>query len=125
MIILENKSITMMHGKSLPPEHDNIHVTENYKYNQLRVSLNECLERKFPSKKDFWTFFSTFYTKLAITQSQIIFFEKLKKCFLDRCMRNVIYQFQSSNGQDKPVRQYGRQTGITKNLATFWQKKLL
>ena len=40
-------------------------------------------------------------------------------------MRNVIYQFQSSNGKDKPVRQYGRQTGITKNLATFWQKKLL
>ena len=37
-------------------------------------------------------------------------------------MRNVIHQFQSSNGQDKPVRQYGRQTGITKNLATFWQK---
>ena len=40
-------------------------------------------------------------------------------------MRNVIYQFQGSNGQDKPVRQYGRQTGITKTLATFWQKKLL
>ena len=38
-------------------------------------------------------------------------------------MRNVIYQFQSYNGQDKPVRQYGSQTGITKNLATFWQKK--
>ena len=38
-------------------------------------------------------------------------------------MRNVICQFQSSNGQDKSVRQHGRQTGITKNLATFWQKK--
>ena len=40
-------------------------------------------------------------------------------------MRNVIYQFQSLIDQDKPVRQYGRQTGITKNLATFWQKKIL
>ena len=36
-----------------------------------------------------------------------------------------IYQFQSCNGQDKPVRQYGGQTGITKNLATFWQKEFL
>ena len=53
----ENKSITMMRGKSPQPEHNNIHVTENYKYNQLRVFLNEYLERKFPSKKDFWTFF--------------------------------------------------------------------
>ena len=78
----------------------------------------------FPQKRIFGLF-SKFYTKLAITQSKIVFFEKLKKCFLDRCVRNVIYQFQSSSGQDKPVRQYGRQTGITKNLATFWQKKLL
>ena len=36
-----------------------------------------------------------------------------------------MYQFQGCNGQDKPVRQYGRQTGITKNLATFWQKKII
>ena len=50
----ENNSNTMMRGKSPPPEHNNIHVTKNY---QLRVSLNEYLERKFPSKKDFWTFF--------------------------------------------------------------------
>ena len=78
----------------------------------------------FPQKRIFGLF-SKFYTKLAITQPKIFFFEKFKKCILDRCMRNVIYQFQSSNGQDKPVRQYGRQTGITKNLATFWQKKLL
>ena len=35
---IENKSITMMRGKSPPPEHNNIHVTENYKYNQLRES---------------------------------------------------------------------------------------
>ena len=75
----------------------------------------------FPQKRIFGLF-SKFYTKLAITQPKYFFFEKLKKCFLDRCMRNVIYQFQSSNGQDKPVRQYGRQTGITKNLANFWQK---
>ena len=54
-----------------------------------------------------------------------IFFKKPKKGILDRYKRNVMYQFQSLNGQDKPVRQYGRQTGITKNLATFWQKKLL
>ena len=75
------------------------------------------------SQKRIFGLFSKFYTKLAITQPKIIFFEKLKKCFLDRCMRNVIYQFQSSNDQGKPVRQYGRQTGITKNLATFRQKK--
>ena len=78
----------------------------------------------FPTKRIFGLF-SKFYTKLAITQPKIFFFEKFKKWLLDRCMRNVIYQFQSSNGQDKPVRQYGRETGITKNLATFWQKKLL
>ena len=54
---IENKSITMMRGKSPPPEHNNIHVIENYKYNQLRVSLNVYLEKKFPSKKDFRTFF--------------------------------------------------------------------
>ena len=36
---IENKSITMMRGKSPPPEHNNIHVIENYKYNQLRVSV--------------------------------------------------------------------------------------
>ena len=53
----KNKSITMMREKSPPPEYNNIHVTENYKFNQQRVSLNEYLERKFPSKKDFWTFF--------------------------------------------------------------------
>ena len=63
--------------------------------------------------------------KRAITQQKIFFFEKPKKGILDRYKRNVMYQFQSLNGQDKPVRQYGRQTGITKNLATFWQKKLL
>ena len=38
-------------------------------------------------------------------------------------MRNVIYQFQSSNGQDKPVRQYGRQTGIKKMWPLFGKKK--
>ena len=31
-------------------------------------------------------------------------------------MRNVIYQFQSSNGQDKPVRQYAD----THALQKFW-----
>ena len=35
----------MMRGKSPPPEHNNIHFIENYKYNQLRVSLKEYLER--------------------------------------------------------------------------------
>ena len=34
-------------------------------------------------------------------------------------MRNVIYQFQNSNGQDKSV----KQTGITKKLANFLAKK--
>ena len=33
-----------------------------------------------------------------------------------------MYQFQSSNGQDKPVRQYGRQTGITKIWPLFGKK---
>ena len=93
----------MMRGKSPPPEHNNIHVTENYKYNQLRVSLNEYLERKYPSKKDFGLF-SIFLHKIGNNSTKNIVFEKLKKCFLDRCMRNVIYQFQNSNGQDKPVR---------------------
>ena len=70
-------------------------------------------------------FFLFFFTKLAITQPKIFFFEKFLKCILDRCMRNDIYQFQSSNGHDKSVIQHGRQTSKTKNLATFWQKKLL
>ena len=78
----------------------------------------------FPQKRIFGLF-SNFLHKIGNNSAKNIFFEKFKKCFLDRCMRNVIYQFQSSNDQDKPVRQYGRQTGITKNLATFWQKKLL
>ena len=56
---------------------------------------------------------------------QLLKAEQPKKGILDRYKRNVIYQFQSLNGQDKPVRQYGRQTGITKNLATFLQKKFL
>ena len=73
--IQANKSITMMRGKSPPPEHNNIHVTENYKYNQLRVPLNEYLERKFRLKKIFGLF-SKFYRKLAITQPKIFLFEK-------------------------------------------------
>ena len=40
-------------------------------------------------------------------QLQNIAFEK--KSFFDRYINNVIYQFQSFNGQDKPVRSYGRQ----------------
>ena len=47
----EKKSITMMRGKS-PPEHNNIHFIENYKYNQLRVSLKEYLERNVTKKNN-------------------------------------------------------------------------
>ena len=32
-------------------------------------------------------------------------------------------EFQSCNGQDKPVRQYGRQTGITKKNWPLFAKK--
>ena len=64
----------------------------------------------FPQKR----LFSKFYTKLAITPPKF-FFRK----------RNVIYHFQSSNRQDKALIQNGRKTGITKNLATFWQQKNL
>ena len=63
----------MVRGKLPPPEHNNIHFIENYKYNQLRVSLNEYLENEnFPQKRIF-RLFSKFNTKLAITQPKMCF----------------------------------------------------
>ena len=57
----------MMRGKSPPPEHNNIHYIEIYKYNQPRVSLKEYLERNvtknnnegnFPQRRIFILTFS-------------------------------------------------------------------
>ena len=50
----------MMRGKSPPHEHNNINVTENYKYNQLRVSLNKYLKKEISLKKGFLDFFLNF-----------------------------------------------------------------
>ena len=51
------------------------------------------------------------------------FFQKIKKKpYLDRKLRNDICSWQCSSDRDKRVKQYGRQTGIAKNLDTFWQK---
>ena len=41
----------MMRGKSLPPEHYNIHLIENYKYNQLHVSLTHERTTYFLQRK--------------------------------------------------------------------------
>ena len=49
-------------------------------------------------------------------------FRKIKKNYLDRNIGNKMCSFQCCNYRDKPVRQYGRQTGIAKNLDIFWQK---
>ena len=59
---------------------------------------------------------------MAIFLLKIIFFKKFKKPYLDRKVRNDIYSWQCSSDRDKWVKQYGRQTGIAKNLDTFWQK---
>ena len=45
MVLCGNKLITMMRRKSPLPEHINIKFIENYKYNQLHVSLKDYLER--------------------------------------------------------------------------------
>ena len=52
----------------------------------------------------------------------MIFFKKFKKPYLERKWGNDICSYQCSSDSDKPVKQYGRQTGIAKNLDTFWQK---
>ena len=59
---------------------------------------------------------------MAIFLLKIIFFKKFKKPYLDRKLRNDICSWQCSSDRDKRVKQYGRQTGIAKNLDTFWQK---
>ena len=59
---------------------------------------------------------------MAIILLKIIFFKKFQKPYLDREWGNDISSWQCSSGSDKPVKQYGRQTGIAKNLDTFWQK---
>ena len=59
---------------------------------------------------------------MAIFLLKIIFFKKFKKPYLDRKLRNNICSWQCSSGRDERVKQYGRQTGIAKNLDTFWQK---
>ena len=58
---------------------------------------------------------------MAIFHRKIIFFEKFQKPYLDRTIRNNMYSFQCCCDSDKPVKQYGRQTDIAKNLDTFWQ----
>ena len=59
---------------------------------------------------------------MEIFQPKIMFFEKLKKPYLDRKIGNDMCSFQCCSYHDKPVKQYGRQIGIAKNLDTFWQK---
>ena len=61
-------------------------------------------------------------TKMTIFQQKIIFFEKFQKPYLDRKIGNEICSFQFCSDRNRPVKQYGRQTGIAKNLDTFWQK---
>ena len=58
-------------------------------------------------------------TKIAIFQQKKIFFEKFQKLYLDRNIGNKICSFQCCSDCDKPVRQYGRRTGIAKNVDTF------
>ena len=53
------------------------------------------------------------------------FFRKIKKGFLDRYMRNVIYEFLYSKGHNYQERQSERQTDIQKDLGTFGQKFLV
>ena len=36
-----------------------------------------------------------------------------------------MYSFECCSDRDKPVRQYGRQTGIAKNLDTFLQNRFV
>ena len=59
---------------------------------------------------------------MAIILLKIFFFKKFQKPYLDRKWGNDICSWQCSSDSDKPVKQYGRQTGIAKNLDTFWQK---
>ena len=59
---------------------------------------------------------------MTIFQLKIIFFEKFQKPNLDRKIGNEICSFQFCSDRNRPVKQYGRQTGIEKNLDTFWQK---
>ena len=59
---------------------------------------------------------------MVIFQPKIFFFLKFKKSYLDHKIGNEICSFQCCSDCDKPVRQYGRLTGIAKNLDTFWQK---
>ena len=59
---------------------------------------------------------------MAIFLLKIIFFKKFKTPYLDRRLRIDICSLQCSNDRDKRVKQYGRQTGIVKNLDTFLAK---
>ena len=55
--------------------------------------------------------------------SQKSFFSKnLKKPYFDSKIGNNMCSFQCCSYHDKPVKQYGRQIGIAKNLDTFLQK---
>ena len=62
---------------------------------------------------------------MTIFQLKIFFFEKFQKPNLDRKIGNEICSFQFCSDRNRPVKQYGRQTGIAKNLDIFWQNRFL
>ena len=62
---------------------------------------------------------------MTIFQLKIFFFEKFQKPNLDRKIGNEICSFQFCSDRNRPVKQYGRQTGIAKNLDTFWQNRFV
>ena len=70
----------MMREKSPPPDHNNRHFIENYKYNQLHVSLKEYLEIN-SLKKGFIHFFQIFTQNWQLLSDKYFFSKNPNNAF--------------------------------------------